>query len=178
MLRIDKRSYGSTSKKIAQKCVQVMVVCSAMVLGACSSQPTSKPSLQPLPLGAKAVLLTQQKVKVSPDGVQDIAWKIVQIKQQRANFYQQVPSLMLNSAVKTVSGHTGCNSIFGRYEMNSAQKTVDLTVQAGHQSCDGALAQEADLVDALQRVERFQLSVNQLLLQDKMGQTLIQAQKK
>lgn len=178
MLRIDKRSSVSTSKKIVQKSTQLLVVCSAVMVAACSSQPTSKPSLTPLPAGTKTVVLTQQKAKVSPDGVQDIAWKITQINQQRANFYQQVPSLTLNSAVKTVSGHTGCNSIFGRYEMNSAQKTVDLTVQAGHQSCDGALAQEADLVDALQRIERFQLNGDQLILQDKKGQTLIQAQKK
>ena len=178
MLRTDQRSYGSTQQNRLQKCAQLMAVCSGMALVACSSQPTTQPSLQPLPTGAKTVVLTQQKAKISPDGVQDIAWKIVQIKQQRANFYQQVPSLSFNSAVKTVSGHTGCNAIFGRYEMNSAQKTLDLTVQAGHQSCDGALAQEADLVDALQRVERFQLSGDQLLLQDKMGQTLIQAQKK
>ena len=178
MLRIDKRSYRTMSKKKMRIGTQVITILGSLALVACSGQPTSKPTLQPLPAGAKTVVLTQQKVKVSPDGVQDIAWKIVQIKQQRANFYQQVPSLTLNSAVKTVSGHTGCNSVFGRYDMNAAQKTLDLTVQAGHQSCDGALAQEADLVDALQRVERFQLNGDQLLLQDKMGQTLIQAQKK
>lgn len=155
-----------------------MVVCSGIGLMACSSQPTSKPSLQPLPSGAKTVVLTQQKAKVSPDGVQDITWKIVKIKQQRANFYQQVPSLTLNSVVKTVSGHTGCNAIFGRYDIDATQKSLDLNVKAGHQSCDGALAQEADLLDALQRVERFKLNGDQLLLQDKMGQTLILAHKK
>ena len=52
-----------------------------------------------------------------------------------------------------------------------------MQVNAGHSSCDGALAQEAELVDALQRIQRFQLVGNTLYLLDQSGQRLIQAQR-
>lgn len=52
-----------------------------------------------------------------------------------------------------------------------------MEVNAGHSSCDGALAQEAELVDSLQRIKRFQLVGNTLYLLDQSGQRLIQAEK-
>ncbi|PIL77470.1 META domain-containing protein, partial [Acinetobacter baumannii] len=55
---------------------------------------------------------------------------------------------------------------------------LDMEVNAGHSSCDGALAQEAELVDSLQRIKRFQLVGNTLYLLDQSGQRLIQAEKK
>ncbi|MFM6959125.1 MAG: META domain-containing protein, partial [Acinetobacter sp.] len=45
-----------------------------------------------------------------------------------------------------------------------------------HTSCDKALAQEADLMDAMQRIERFQIEGTNLYLLDAKGQRLIQAQ--
>jgi len=53
-----------------------------------------------------------------------------------------------------------------------------MQVNAGHSSCDGALAQEAELIDSLQRIQKFQLVGNTLYLLDQSGQRLIQAQKK
>ena len=49
---------------------------------------------------------------------------------------------------------------------------------AGHDSCPKALAQEADLMDLIQRVERFQFDGTNLYLLDAKGQRLIQAQPK
>ena len=49
---------------------------------------------------------------------------------------------------------------------------------AGHYSCNKALAQEADLMDAIQRVTRFQFDGTNLYLLDAKGQRLIQAQHK
>ena len=49
---------------------------------------------------------------------------------------------------------------------------------AGHDSCPKALAQEADLMDLIQRVERFQFDGANLYLLDAKGQRLIQAQTK
>ncbi len=118
------------------------------------------------------------KKRVSADGIQDIDWQITQISGHKAKFFNQWPILSLNSAVKTVSGHTGCNAVFGRYTFNFSQQKLDMQVNAGHSSCDGALAQEAELVDALQRIQRFQLVGNTLYLLDQSGQRLIQAQKK
>lgn len=115
---------------------------------------------------------------MSADGIQDIDWQITQISGHKAKFFTQWPTLSLNSAIKTVSGHTGCNAVFGRYTFDFSQQKLDMQVNAGHLSCDGALAQEAELVDALQRIQRFQLVGNTLYLLDQSGQRLIQAQKK
>ena len=48
---------------------------------------------------------------------------------------------------------------------------------AGHNSCDNALAQEADLMDSMQRVKKFQFDGTNLYLLDEKGQRLIQAQR-
>lgn len=119
-----------------------------------------------------------QPLRKSIDGVQDVTWQITSVLQKRAKFFNQMPFLTLNSAVQTVQGNTGCNMIYGRYTYNFALQQLDLDVRAGHQSCDGALAQEAELMDVLQRVKRFKLQGNQILLLDQSGQILVQAQKK
>lgn len=123
----------------------------------------------------RAAVATAQ---VSSDGVQDVLWQITQIQQQRAKFFNQLPSIRLNSSLNTVTGHTGCNPIFGRYGYNFAQSTLNFDVKAGHQSCDGALVQEANLMDLLQRVTSFKIHGNELLLLDQNSQILIKAQRK
>lgn len=128
----------------------------------------ARPVTNPLP----------QPARKSVDGIQDVTWKITSIRQKRAKFFNQTPFFILNSAIQTVQGSTGCNAIFGRYTYNFSLQHLDLDVRAGHQSCDGALAQEAELVDALQRVKRFNIQGNEMLLLDQSGQILLQAQKK
>ncbi len=116
--------------------------------------------------------------QVSSDGVQDVSWQITQIQQQRAKFFNHIPNIRLNSSLNTVTGHTGCNPIFGRYHYNFAQSTLNFDVKAGHQSCDGALVQEANLMDLLQRVTSFKVQGSELLLLDQNSQILIKAQRK
>lgn len=142
--------------------------------GCQSSQPST--SLETRPVLKQKVVTQASSKQLSRDGVQDVNWRIVKIKSQPAKFFNQVPFIRLNSVSRTVTGHTGCNTVFGRYDINTTQKTLNLTAKAGHQSCDQALAQEADLADALERVSRFQLNNKQLYLQDRTGQILIQAE--
>ena len=147
-----------------------------MLLTACQSQPTqiAKNSLHP----KRVSELPPMQVRKSSDGVQDIEWQIMTIQNRRALFFNQYPSFLLNSVTKTVSGHTGCNAIYGRYTYDFAQQKLDFDVMAGHDSCPKALAQEADLMDLIQRVERFQFDGANLYLLDAKGQRLIQAQTK
>ena len=142
--------------------------------GCQSSQPST--SLESRTVSKQKVVTQASSKQLSRDGVQDVNWRIVKIKSQPAKFFNQVPFIRLNSVSRTVTGHTGCNTVFGRYDINTAQKTLNLTIKAGHQSCDQALAQEADLADALERISRFQLNNKQLYLQDRTGQILIQAE--
>ena len=51
-------------------------------------------------------------------------------------------------------------------------------MKADHQVCDRALVQEANLMDALQRIVSFKRQGNELLLFDKEQNVLIVAQRK
>jgi len=133
-----------------------------------------KNALQP----KRVTQLPSMQVRKSTDGVQDVDWQITMIQNKRALFFNQYPSFTLNSVSKLVSGHTGCNNLYGRYTYDFAQRKLDFEVMAGHYSCNKALAQEADLMDAIQRVKRFQFDGTNLYLLDAKGQRLIQAQRK
>ncbi len=148
-------------------------LCLGLILVACQSSPpttqknTTYRSSQERPLN----------VIRSSDGLQDIAWQIKQIHGKPARFYGQMPSLKLNSQLGVLQGYTGCNSIHGRYVLQTAQKSLSLEAKAGHYSCDQALAQEAELADALASVRRYQVSGQQLILLDQRGRSVIVAQK-
>ena len=152
------------------------ILSTVVLLVACQSQPQTvqKTTLQP----KRMVQPPAIQVRKSSDGVQDIEWQIMTVQNRRALFFNQYPSFLLNSVTKTVSGHTGCNAIYGRYTYDFAQQKLDFHVMAGHDSCPKALAQEADLMDLIQRVERFQFDGANLYLLDAKGQRLIQAQTK
>lgn len=148
-------------------------LCAGLVLAACQSKPQPSKTVT----SAKASQERPLKVMRSTDGVQDIAWNIKQINGKTARFYGQNPSLKLNSQLGVIQGHTGCNEIRGRYVLEPAQKRLTLDAKAGHYSCDQALAQEAELAEALYSVRRYQVNAQQLLLLDERGRTVLLAQK-
>jgi len=155
---------------------KTFILSTVVMLAACQSQPSKvqKNTLQP----KRVTQLPSMQVRKSTDGVQDVDWQITMIQKKRALFFNQYPSFSLNSVSKLVSGHTGCNNLYGRYTYDFAQRKLDFDVMAGHYSCNKALAQEADLMDAIQRVTRFQFDGTNLYLLDAKGQRLIQAQRK
>lgn len=155
---------------------KTFILSTVVMLAACQSQPSKvqKNTLQP----KRVTQLPSMQVRKSNDGVQDVDWQITMIQNKRALFFNQYPSFSLNSVSKLVSGHTGCNNLYGRYTYDFAQRKLDFDVMAGHYSCNKALAQEADLMDAIQRVTRFQFDGTNLYLLDAKGQRLIQAQRK
>lgn len=155
---------------------KTFILSTVVMLAACQSQPSKvqKNTLQP----KRVTQLPSMQVRKSTDGVQDVDWQITMIQNKRALFFNQYPSFSLNSVSKLVSGHTGCNNLYGRYTYDFAQRKLDFDVMAGHYSCNKALAQEADLMDAIQRVTRFQFVGTNLYLLDAQGQRLIQAQRK
>lgn len=155
---------------------KTFILSTVVMLAACQSQPSrvQKNTLQP----KRVTQLPSIQVRKSTDGVQDVDWQITMIQNKRALFFNQYPSFSLNSVSKLVSGHTGCNNLYGRYTYDFAQRKLDFDVMAGHYSCNKALAQEADLMDAIQRVTRFQFDGTNLYLLDAKGQRLIQAQRK
>lgn len=151
----------------------------SLLIMACQSTPKST-AKTPNNTTAKGLpnLTTQVTTRAVPvvrsqDGVQDVRWTIAQVKFKKALFFNQVPFLQLNSAQQRVQAHTGCNPIFGAYKMNFAQKTLSFDVQAAHMSCDHALSQEADLMDALARTNYFNVNGRKLEFLDQNRQVLI-----
>ena len=121
--------------------------------------------------------VTRREVPViqSKDGIQDLRWNIKTIKGKKALFFNETPYVRLTSNNQRVQAHTGCNPIFGTYQFNLQQRTVRFDVKAGYASCNDALAQEADLMNALAEVRYFQNSGTSLQLLDQYRQVLIQA---
>ncbi|WP_168408009.1 META domain-containing protein [Acinetobacter indicus] len=145
----------------------------AVFITACQSTPPSSTAskVQSQSRAVKA----PAAVKRSSDGLQDIRWEIQTIQGKKACYFHASPYLMLNSRFQNLQGSTGCNSLSGRYQLQFSQGRLSLNSRATHNSCDHALAQEADLMDALQRVKRFQLQGKTLYFLDERGLMLIQA---
>ena len=156
--------------------LSAVFILSTLVM-ACQSSPknttTSANTTSNKQLPTLTTQVTTRPVIKSQDGFQDIHWTITQIKYKKGLFFNQMPFLQLNSAQQRVQAHTGCNPIFGTYKMNFSQKTVNFDVKAAHMSCDNALSQEADLMDALAKTSYFQVNGKKMELMDQKKQILI-----
>ena len=150
------------------------LVMASIGLVACQSSPNHAVTTKSLVNSAERPLVVQ---RVS-DGVQDIQWQIIQIEGKKAKFFHNSPYLLLNSQFRQIQGNTGCNSIGGNYVIDTAKQSLDLNARSGYFSCDLALAQEAELSDALQAVTQFQLNGKTMRLLNSHGQTLIQLERK
>lgn len=113
----------------------------------------------------------------SHDGVQNLRWKILEIEGQKAQFIQQDPYIEMNANQQRVNGNTGCNALFGKYQLNTQTMKMDLDVKAGHQSCHGALAQEAELMTALNDIQSYKLVGNRIQFYNAGGQLILVGQK-
>lgn len=164
------------------KCVFLAITILSSTLLACqSSPPTTLSQQSKAKTGFTTIEVTRRSAPVikSKDGVQDIPWTITQVKYKKALFFNQMPSLTLQSASQRITGSTGCNSIYGQYNINVSAKTLTLDGNAGHQTCNNALAQEADLMDALKRVSSFELQGKSTIkFYDANRQLLIQAEQR
>lgn len=110
------------------------------------------------------------------DGVQNKNWRIVELLGQPPRFFVQQPSLYLNAQHFRVQGNTGCNALWGSYQVNTQTKQISLEAKAGHQSCDQALPQEANLMDALFQIRRFELQGTQIWFFNAQGKRVLVGQ--
>ena len=156
----------------------IALIATTTLLVACQSTPTTQKTSQSNSKTASTTTqVTSRPVPViqSKDGVQDLRWNIKTIKGKKALFFNETPYFRLTSNNQRVQAHTGCNPIFGSYQFNLQQKTVTFDVKAGHNSCDNALAQEAELIEALADVRYFQITGANMQLLNQQRQVLIQA---
>ncbi len=148
------------------KLMMIAVLGSTLLVG-CQRQATvaHRPVMaQPLPVISSA----KQTTLVGS------TWLIHSIKGKRAQAYSQQPLMTFNDRAQ-VSGSTGCNTLFGEYSLGLAGE-LSVRVGMSRSNCAGALAQEADLIDAFDRTRRYELKGKTLLLQDEHGQVMMKAQ--
>ena len=151
---------------------------SCLGLMACQSSPTQKVTTKSQ--GKSHGNSVEQPLKVIRvnDGIQDIPWTIVQIAGQKAKFFHHQPYLQFSSQFRQIQGNTGCNNISGTYVIDTLKHSIDLNARAGYFSCDSALAQEAELSDALQAATQFQIQAKQMTMQNSRGQTVLVLERK
>ncbi len=148
----------------SQKIVTQKVATSATAQTASANQNTGNPATyRPLTV----------KVAGIP-GLTDLRWDLVSINSKNPQPFINRPYLFLQSTAKAVSGSTGCNALSGKYESGDL-KSLKIQALAGHMTCDDALAQEAEIMDVLGRVNRYQLQQNMLYLYDQNGGLLLTA---
>lgn len=161
------------------------VVLTATALVACST-PSQQPQKPQVKYQSKPQNRAADGTKLSPtpaplpvirsqDGFQDLRWTIQEINGRRAQFFTQYPSLLLQSQNQRIFGHTGCNAIFGQYQVNTANQNISFKANAEHLACDNALAQEAELMEALSRISHYQIQGKNMTLFDKSNHVLIRA---
>lgn len=156
----------------------------AFLLTACQSAPqqsksksqatkTTNTGLTRLEISRRAVPIIKSK-----DGVQDIPWTITQVKYKKALYFNQMPKILLQSNSQRLVGSTGCNGLFGTYQINVPNRTLSIDASAEYETCNNALAQEADLMDALKRVEKFEITAQGIRFYDANRQIVIQAEQR
>ena len=134
---------------------------------------TTNTGLTRLEISRRAVPIIKSK-----DGVQDIPWTITQVKYKKALYFNQMPNILLQSNSQRLVGSTGCNGLFGTYQINVPNRTLSIDASAGYETCNNALAQEADLMDALKRVEKFEINAQGIRFYDANRQIVIQAEQR
>lgn len=170
----------SDIKLLVRVAVVVGMVASLMGCQSSSSTQKTQTSQYPKSSGSHGVRTPDKKliaVTQSRDGVQDVLWNITRIGNKKALYFQSSPSILLQSKQNLIVGNTGCNVLSGRYSIQFSQAELQLHARAGHLSCDNALAQEADLMDALQRIRYFSVQHKKIHLLDANRKILIQAEK-
>ncbi|MEN8992416.1 META domain-containing protein [Avibacterium paragallinarum] len=165
-------------KLLIKYCIWGSFLISCLGLMACQSSPTQKVTTKSQGKSHGSSVEQPLKVIRVNDGIQDIPWAIVQIAGQKAKFFHHQPYLQFSSQFRQIQGNTGCNNISGTYVIDTLKHSVDLNARAGYFSCDSALAQEAELSDALQAATQFQIQAKQMTMQNSRGQTVLVLERK
>ena len=167
---------------LVKNCICGGFLISCLGLMACQSSPTQKVTTKSQGKSQEKShgSSVEQPLKVIRvnDGIQDIPWTIVKIAGQKAKFFHHQPYLQFNSQFRQIQGNTGCNTISGTYVIDTLKHSIDLNARAGYFSCDSALAQEAELSDALQAATQFQIKGKHMTMQNSLGQTVLVLERK
>lgn len=165
-------------KLLIKYCIWGSFLISCLGLMACQNSPTQTGTIKSHGKSLGNSIEQPLKVIRVNDGIQDIPWTIVQIVGQKAKFFHHQPYLQFNSQFRQIQGNTGCNTISGTYVIDTLKHSIDLNARAGYFSCDSALAQEAELSDALQAATQFQIKGKHMTMQNSRGQTVLVLERK
>lgn len=157
----------------------VMIV-SGMVLMGCQTTPVTLQQGQKITAQTAVTPLEKPllvKHIVDKSGLADVMWEFVSLNSKAPQVFINKPYLYLKALTGTITGSTGCNLIDGQFNV-SPLNNVKLDAKAGHENCGEALAQEADIMDALSRARTYQIQDNMLYFYDQQGIILLTAKAK
>lgn len=142
-------------------------------LGGCQNKPIPNKNNKATNTTKTYQALIVQNVKKFPILLVNTKWNITKIHQHSALAFNNQPYLYLLQQSNQVMGSTGCNQLTGSYHLKPSG--IEFDTKAGYEYCENALAQEAELMDGLARVRRYQMSQNTLTFYDAQGLIVIQA---
>lgn len=164
------------------KWLKLVLLSSSLGLMACQSTPQQKIVTQNVKPLKTATVPSAQNSAYKPllvnsnavNGLTDLKWELISINSKNPQPFINQPYLYLQSPAHAVSGSTGCNALTGTYSTTDP-KAIKIQALAGHMVCNDALAQEAEIMDVLGRVNSYQLQQNMLYLYDRNGALLLTA---
>jgi heat shock protein HslJ len=159
------RDRSMTAQKSDRLQQGVVVLISLMMLAGCSSksQPAQRSNASVEPATVQTPPLLEKR------------WRIYQLGRSKMQSFSEAPVLVFAVKNQQLWGSTGCNRLTGNYVLGPAG---ELTIRASMSrlNCEGALAQEAKILDALDQTRSYQLTGQMLRLLDGRNQVVLLAQ--
>ena len=157
---------GSAFRPMVKNCLTISLVSGLMLLTACQS--TSAPTRQ-----AKATQIVphpEQPIQTAVPikqltPLQGTTWQIIEVKGRVASIHVERAWLQLSNQTNRIEGSTGCNRLWGDYTL-AANQAIKLRGFNSQQNCEGALVQEANLLDAFDQTVAYRLDAAGLVLID------------
>ena len=166
---------GSAFRPMVKNCLTIGLISGLMLLTACQS--TSAPTRQ-----AKATRIVahpEQPIQTAVPieqltPLRGTTWQLIEIKGRVAQNYAERPWLQLSNQTNRIEGSTGCNRLWGDYSF-AANQQITLRGYNGQRNCEGALVQEANLLDAFDQAISYRLDAAGLVLIDRNQNILLRA---
>lgn len=110
------------------------------------------------------------QIVYSPDG----KWYVVRLRYKVITPTENTPYLVFDMADGTVGGHTGCNMLFGNFNVNKFKKGV-VKFSSLNTTCMGCPDNpyERDFLNALGQAKRVEINAKEMKLKDVTGQVIM-----
>lgn len=156
----------SNFRQVVRNCLTICVLSSGVLLSACQSTPSSTAQTR----ATRVVLHPERPIQpavpiqqLTP--LQGTTWQIIEIKGRIASIHVERAWIEFSNQTNRLQGSTGCNRLWGDYSL-AANNAIKMRGYNGQRNCEGALVQEANLLDAFDQTIAYRLDAAGLVLID------------